>query len=199
MQSCLYFGTFNPIHTGHLMIAEAAQTLGFRNITFIPANNPPHREDEPDLLPARHRLNMVKLATASNPGFKVSDIELQRPGRSYTIDTIRLLMERGEVAAPVPMIIGSDALARLATWHEPQALIDTVRFIQAPRPDYPLVETIHLKGTPVTLDTVKLDLPVSALSSTWIRQRLKAEGPSGLRYALPEAVRRYIAENGLYA
>jgi nicotinate-nucleotide adenylyltransferase len=201
---CYYFGTFNPIHSGHLMIAQAAlcqygAELGFQGVAFIPSGNPPHREHESDMLPARHRLNMVRLATASNPAFRVSDIELCRSGRSYTIETLRLLMGQGVAQAPVPMIIGADALAGLATWHEPLALAETACFLQAPRPGYPFVSAVHIHGREIPLNTCEIEMPPLSISSTWIRDRLRGD-PSGcarLRYFLPEPVRQYIRDNGL--
>jgi nicotinate-nucleotide adenylyltransferase len=200
--TCLYFGTFNPIHAGHLMIAQAAlrqcgDALGFRGITFIPAGNPPHRQHEHDLLEARRRLRMVQLAVADNPAFDVSDIELRRAGRSYTIHTLRLLLESGCIRAPVPMIIGSDALAGLSGWHEPEALVQTVCFLQVPRPEYPMLDTIRLGGRAIPLNTRPVDMPPQALSSTWIR-RLIREDAEAPRYFLSEPVRRYIADNRLY-
>jgi nicotinate-nucleotide adenylyltransferase len=203
--TCFYFGTFNPIHAGHLMIAQAAlcqygESLGVQGITFIPAGNPPHREHESDMMPARHRLNMVRLATASNPAFRVSDIELCRSGRSYTMDTLRFLLEQGIAQAPIPMIIGADALAGLATWHEPQALAETACFLQAPRPGHPFVGAIQVNGQEITLNTREIEMPPLSISSTWIRARLR-ENPPGcerLRYFLPEPVRQYIRDNRLY-
>lgn len=204
--TCLYFGTFNPIHTGHLMIAQAVlrqfsnSPVLIRSVTFIPAGNPPHRHHENDLLAATHRLKMVQLATASNPAFRVSDIELQRRGHSYTIDTIRFLQEQGQVQTPVPMIIGSDALAGLASWREPGALIERVCFLQAPRPGVDWVTSIALPERSVPLNTRRIEMPMLALSSSWIRETLRnpAQDHQQIRYFVPELVRQYIRDNGLY-
>lgn len=207
-RTCLYFGTFNPIHTGHLMIAQAAlrqfgPALGFETVTFIPAGNPPHRHQEDDLLDARRRLLMVQLATADHPAFRVSDIELHRAGQSYTVDTLRLLIEQGIVSVPVPFIIGADAFQKLASWHEPQALIDLVHFLQAPRPDCLPVETLQLGNSanpPPALNASAIDMPMLAISSTGIRQMLHSNPNAAhdLRYFLPEAVRAFIRDNALY-
>ncbi len=204
--SGLYFGTFNPVHTGHLMIAQAAlrqfsSNLRLERITFIPAGNPPHRHHEADLLDARHRFNMVQRAMADNPAFQVCDIELKRDGKSYTIDTLRRLIEQGLVQTPVPLIIGSDALANLASWREPEALIEAACFLQAPRPGVPGVESIELNGRTVRLNTRFILMPMLSISSSWVREILKelpAQATDGLRYFLPEPVRRYIRDNGLY-
>jgi nicotinate-nucleotide adenylyltransferase len=207
-RTCLYFGTFNPIHMGHLMIAQSAlrqfgPTLGFDTVTFIPAGAPPHRHQEDDLLDARRRLLLVQLATADHPAFRVSDIEMRRSGHSYTVDTLRLLMGQGVVSSPVPFIIGADALQGLASWHEPQSLVAWVHFLQAPRPDCVPVEALPLGKTdepPLMLTTSAIDMPLLAISSTGIRCLLK-ESPNGaqdLRYFLPERVRAFIADNRLY-
>lgn len=212
-QSCLYFGTFNPVHSGHLMIAQAAlhqfsDKLGLERIVFIPAGNPPHRHHESDLLEARHRCNMVKLATASHPAFRVSDIELKsaqaEARKTYTIDTLRQLIQQGSVQAPVPMIIGSDALAKLASWREPEALIESVCFLQAPRPGTPGVDSIQIDGRTVRLNTRLIVMPMLSISSSWVREILQEQYSAGvpaseaLRYFLPEPVRRYIQDNALY-
>ena len=207
-RTCLYFGTFNPIHSGHLMIAQAAlrqygPVLGFDTITFIPAGSPPHRHHENDLLDARRRLHLVQLATADNPAFRVLDIEIQRPGQSYTVDTIAQLLAQGVVTAPVPFIIGADALKGLATWHKPKVLIEQAHFLQAPRPDCAPVATLSFEGPAhdsARLNTSAIDMPMLAISSTWIRKTLREKQGAGedLRYFLPEPVRAFIRANGLY-
>lgn len=205
--TCLYFGTFNPVHTGHLMIAQAVlrqfsnTDASIKTVTFIPAGSPPHRHHELDLLDAGHRLRMVQLATASNPSFRVSDVEIQRNERSYTVETLRQLMNQGKIQAPAPMIIGSDALASLATWREPDALIDLACFLQAPRPGVDWVDSIELNGRTIPLNTRRIDMPMLALSSSWVRDNLRnpAHPPDGLRYFLAEPVRRYIQDNRLYS
>lgn len=211
--TCIYFGTFNPVHTGHLMIAEAALhqyslALGFKTVTFIPAGAPPHRLEQLDLLEASHRFNMVKLVTLAHPAFRISDIEFQRPTCSYTIDTLRRLIANGTVQPPVACIIGSDALAGLSSWKEPEALVEAVHFLQAPRPHaLPLTE-IQLAGKTMKLKTSLIDMPPLSLSASWIRAQLQRFNPEGfesdcqetsLRYFLPEPVRRYIQDNNLYA
>jgi nicotinate-nucleotide adenylyltransferase len=203
--TCLYFGTFNPIHTGHLMIAQSvlrqfAESLGLNGITFIPAGDPPHRYHEDDLLDARRRFKMVELATASNPAFIVSDIELQRAGRSFTIDTVQHWIQVHDLTAPIPMIIGADALAGLASWHQPEVLIEAVHFLQAPRPGYDWVDSIQIQDRKLPLSTSHIDMPALSLSSSWIRSQCKRQSTSleALRYFLPEPVRQYIQTNRLY-
>lgn len=187
------------------MIAETAlrqwgPPLGFSRVLFVPAYHPPHRSDQPDLLDARHRLKMVQLATAAHPYFQVSDIEYHRGGCSYTIDTLEQLQATGATQAPVPFIIGSDALEQLARWHRPADLIHQSCFLQAPRPGVPLITEVppaHTGAPLPLLNTRPIDMPLLALSSTWIRQIMGSEGIPP-RYFVPEPVRQYIVDNGLY-
>jgi nicotinate-nucleotide adenylyltransferase len=211
-QTCLYFGTFNPIHAGHLMIAQNAlqqfgRELGFTTISFIPAGNPPHRATEEDLLDARRRYRMVRLATKDNPAFQVWDVEVVRQGLSYTVDTVRHLLEQGLVQAPVPLIIGADALQGLASWHQPVQLADQVLFLQAPRPDSTMVQAIQCGSETIALNTRAIDMPSLAISSSWVRQMVRkiyqesadaGAGIGSLRYYLPEPVRLFIQANRLY-
>ncbi len=204
LATCLYFGTFNPIHTGHLLIAQAAlhqfsKTLGLQTITFIPAGNPPHRADETGMADARHRLKMVRLATANNPAFQVSALEMEREGKSYTAESLELLLAQGLVQEPVPMIIGADALAKLNTWHRPEDLIKLAHFLQAPRPECAMVESILIGGKTLPLNTTPIEMPMLSLSSTWVRSQIQRNSSAEpLRYAVPEAVRAYITDNRLY-
>lgn len=204
-RTCYYFGTFNPIHSGHLMIAQAAlrqfgPKLGFGMVIFVPAGSPPHRHHEDDLLAAEKRLKMVRLATAEHPAFRVLDIETKRPDRSYTVDTLRTLIEQGLTQAPVPFIIGEDALANLATWHQPEVLVELAYFLQAPRPGCEPVKHVRLDARDVLLRTSAIEMPELAISSSWVRCVLR-ENPAGseaLRYFLPEPVRQFIVDNRLY-
>jgi len=206
--TCLYFGTFNPIHAGHLMIAQAAlrqygPVLGFQTVSFIPAGQPPHRHHENDLLDAYRRLGMVRLATADHPDFRVLDLEVNRPGQSFTIDTVNHLINQGVVSKPVPFIIGTDALRGLTTWHKAKSLVEKALFLQAPRPHCEPVRALSFEGPDqdlLSLNTSMIDMPMLAISSTWIRQILKEkrEQQEALRYFLPEPVRRFIEDNGLY-
>lgn len=206
--TCLYFGTFNPIHSGHLMIAQAAlgqygPVLGFKTVSFIPAGQPPHRHHESDLLDARRRLKMVQLATADHPYFRVLDVEVSRPGQSFTIDTLNHLIHQGIVTEPAPFIIGADALRGLTTWHQAKTLVEKAHFLQAPRPDCEPVSAVSFEGAEhdlLPLSTSMIDMPMLAISSTWIRQALKESRAhqEALRYFLPEPVRRFIEDNELY-
>jgi len=191
------------------MIAQAAlrqfgPELGFETITFIPAGNPPHRHHENDLLDARRRLKMVQLATADHPAFRVSELETRRSGKCYTAETLQDLLAQGLITAPTPFIIGADALQNLASWHRPDFMAETAYFLQAPRPGCEPVRTVQVQverqAITLPLRTSAIDMPMLALSSSWIRQTLR-ENPDdtdGLRYFLPEPVRQFIADNRLY-
>lgn len=198
LSTCYCFGTFNPVHFGHLLAAEQAKRqYGFDKVVFVPAAVPPHRQTDPEMSPFTHRLAMVQRACRDNPYFDVSDVEGQRPGPSYTVDTLRILAPDFETRAePIPLIIGTDALAQLATWHQADILIQRVRFLQAPRGGMPLVTQINLNGQPVALNTEQIDMPFIGIASTKIRQRLRQK--QSIRYLTPQSVADYIDWNNLY-
>lgn len=127
-------GTFNPIHFGHLRIAEEVrEKIALKKVLFIPSGNPPLKFT--NLAPAPDRYEMVRLAIEGNPCFSISDIECSRPGKSYTVETIRLLKER----APdhlFHLILGTDAFLDIPTWHEPEELMGSVHFVVVSRPGH---------------------------------------------------------------
>ena len=132
-------GTFNPIHLGHLILAEEArEKLGLNKIILVPTYLPPHK-DISDIAPAKDRMSMLNLAISSNRYFSTSDIEIKRDGLSYTIETIKELKKRF-AADDLYFIIGSDLLTYLAGWKDLSEIIKTVRFVAATRPGYPLDE-----------------------------------------------------------
>ncbi len=199
---CYFFGTFNPVHTGHLMMAQCTlnqygEALGFDRVTFIPAGNPPHRQTDMDLAPALDRLQMVRLATANNPAFEVSDIELGMTGLTYTYVVLeKLCAERLKSGQPVYMIIGSDAFSTLGTWHEADKLLSAVTFLQVPRPEVGFQESVPLEGGRCRPKTFLVEMPMISLSSTWIREKVRVG--KVLRYVVPESVRLYLMDNPLY-
>lgn len=180
-------GTFNPIHIGHLILAEEArEKLGLDKIIFVPAYLPPHK-DTMNIAPAKVRLDLVKLAIAGNKSFGVSDLEIRRDGRSYTIDTLKEL-KKAYPQDELYFIIGSDLLKYLEEWKDLDEIIKMIKFIAATRPGYPL------EKIPSYITT----LPIRAvdISGFEIRQAIK-EGKS-FRYLVPEAVFRHITKKGLY-
>lgn len=191
-------GTFDPIHIGHLVTAEAVRE-GFPldEVIFIPAAQPPHKQGR-QIVPAKKRLRMTELAVAGNPYFHVSAMELARKGPSYSSDTITELRKDFGEMAEFYFITGADAVNELHTWHEVEALLAQCHFIAATRQGTQL-ELEMLSGylSPVAMTHIhQLDTPLFGVSSTEIRQKL-ARGES-IRYLVPEAVADYIDEEGLY-
>ena len=181
-------GTFNPVHLGHLILAqEVKEKLGLERIIFVPAYRAPHK-DMAWLIPARHRLNMLKLAVRGNPAFSVSDMELRRQGVSYTIDTIAALKKK-YCEDDFFFIAGSDLAPELKTWKHYRGLLEMVRFVIARRPGYPAGKKLTSGVMPVKVRAVDI-------SAADIRRRIKEGLP--VRYFLPKAVHDYIVAQKLY-
>ena len=180
-------GTFNPVHIGHLILAEETrEKLSLDKVVFVPAYLPPHK-DNSDIASAKHRYNMLKLATKSNKKFTVSQIELKRSGRSYTIDTVKEF-KKAYPDDELYFITGSDLLKYLEEWKDLSEIIKIVKFIVATRPGY------ALEKIPAYIQTVAIRaVDVSAFE---IRSCIK----NGLsfRYLVPETVSDYIKKKGLY-
>lgn len=191
-------GTFNPIHNGHLLAAEHARCeLGLEKVIFVPAARPPHKEGL-DILDGENRLKMVALAIEGNPGFAVSDLELTRPGPSYTVDTLKHYQTRYP-GKSIYFIMGADSLLLFNTWKEANDLAEKGRFVVVTRPGYRFDwEKEPLASLPgsLRLCSVFLEIPGIDVSSSEIRNRVK-NGRS-IRYMLPEKVESYIREMGLY-
>lgn len=192
-------GTFNPIHYGHLMAAQEAMIeFHLGEILFIPNQVPPHRQGEGDIISGHHRLIMACLAISSNPYFKASTIELERPEVSYTVDTIRELKKiYGETE--ISFITGADSLIKY-DWHNIGELLDLLTyFIVATRPGFSL-SNLDQKIREMKLANAHkikpLQIPNVDISSTEIRRRLKLGKP--IKYLVPEAVADYIYKNKLY-
>ena len=187
-------GTFDPIHVGHLAIAEEARdALGLSRIVFVPAGVPPHKRAS-DVTAVEHRVAMVGLAIADNPGFALSRIEVDRAGPSYTVDTVEALAREADVT----IILSAETFAELPTWHEAERLFEAGRVAVVPREGYPAPDPGWLAATfPGREGRVSyLEGPRLGLSSTAIRARV-ASGRS-IRYLVPSAVEAYITANHLY-
>ena len=190
-------GTFDPIHMGHLRMAEHVfQRMELESIVFIPAYVPPHKLGQ-DFAPAQDRYAMTELAVADNPHFTVSDMELKRTGVSYTIDTIRQLHAQYE-DRELNFIIGADSVAQLHTWHNIEEMLELTRFVAVWRPGYEdaMDELVRHLGEGAKQRVLLLDTPVYDISSTEIRTRIR-QGAS-LAGFVPKAVENYIYEHGLY-
>ena len=178
----VFGGTFDPVHVGHLAIANAAlDELGLDRVYFVPARRSPLRQHGP-IATAEDRLAMLTAAIAGEPRFRVSPVELDRKGPSFTVDTLEALHGEGELF----LILGSDAYADFERWREPARIRDLATIVLAARP-----------GAPNAPDGVRmLDSPLMDISSRELRARA-ARGRS-LRYLVPEAALRYIEEHRLY-
>lgn len=193
-------GAFNPIHMGHLIMAQdAMEHFELSQVLFIPCSRPPHKP-APELAPAEHRLAMVQAALEGDWRFEVSDIEIQRGGISWSVDTAREL-RRLYPAAELVFIIGADMLPELYLWRDVGTLLELCRFVTLARPgtDLEALRQADLRLDPPWSERLKDQVRVGHLvnlSSTDIRYRL-AEGLS-IRYLVHPAVDMYIAEHRLY-
>lgn len=188
-------GIFDPIHYGHLTIAEEARYhFALREVVFVPCGNPPHKQ-EGIITEAKHRLAMTRLALTDNPAFRLSSMEIDRPGLSYAIDTIELLQQEYG-AAKLYFIMGADAILELETWKEPQRLAAACQVVAATRPGYDLGGLERTLGKEIASGIALLEAPGVAISSREIRQRVRQGAP--IRYLVPEAVGRYITDHRLY-
>ncbi|MFC1911133.1 nicotinate-nucleotide adenylyltransferase [Chloroflexota bacterium] len=189
-------GTFDPIHVGHLIIAEEARIkLGLAEVLFVPAGQPWLKQDR-DITPAAHRVEMVRRAIADNPYFELSTLEVDRSGPSYTVDTLTFLQDQRGSKTSLFFILGRDTLAELPLWKEPRRVIQLCRLVVPPR--LGSRDLRHLEeATPGLLERViQLDMPVIGISSSEIRQRI-ARGLS-VRYLVPHVVEEYITEQKIY-
>ncbi len=194
-------GTFDPVHYGHLVIAEEVHAaLHLSEVIFIPAGQPPHKTGH-SITETQHRLAMLELALASNPHFRISLMEIERTGPSYTVDTLRILREQSGMDTALFFIIGWDSLEELHTWYKASDILSLVtRLVAVRRPgyeedaEYNRVLEQRLPG--ILQQLLVVQAPQLEISATDLRQRV-AEGRP-IKYQTPEAVETYIKENRLY-
>ena len=185
-------GTFDPIHYGHLVTAEEALVqFELEGVLFVPTGSPWMKEHEV-VSPAEDRYLMTVIATASNPVFSVSRIEVDREGQTFAVDTLRALKD--ETDADLYFVTGADAILEILHWKEPEELFELAHFIAATRPGYD-VAGFEVPGEARDAVTV-MTIPALAISSTDIRDRVKSGRP--IRYLVPEGVKSYIEKAGLY-
>lgn len=192
----IYGGSFDPIHIGHLAVAEEARaTLGLASVAFVPAARQPLKaqaQGAPD-----HRLSMVRLACADNPAFYADELELRRPPPSYTLDTLLSFRQRHPPPAELWFVLGADAAHDLPRWHRAAEVVALARFAIVGRPGVNVDLHALLAALPGLAGRCQfIDGPRLDISSTDLRRRLATGRP--VRYQIPEAVRLYIAERGLY-
>lgn len=182
-------GTFDPIHHGHLVAAsEVADRYQLDEVVFVPTGRPQHKHA--DLSSAEHRYLMCVIATASNPRFTVSRVDIDRPGPTYTVDTLRdLSAERP--GAELFFITGADALAEILTWKDSKELWDGAHFVGVTRPGHEL----SLEGLPAERTSL-VEIPAMAISSTDCRARVKAGRP--VWYLVPDGIVQHIVKHNLY-
>ena len=192
-------GTFDPVHLGHLSIAEEVRIkLDLDRVIFIPAGQPRLRADE-YLTPTIDRLRMVELATGNNPQFQVCDIEIQRSGPTYTVDTLVELGQRLGPDTSLYFIVGADILGQFHRWKDPEKVLDACHLVVVSRPghrddDWPE----WFQGADSSKDKVtQLEIPMVDISGTEIRRR--ASLGESVRHLVPDLVAEYIQDRKLYA
>jgi len=178
-------GTFDPPHLGHLIIAEEVRiSLGLDGVWFMPSNEPPHKEKA--ISNTKERLQMLALAIENNAAFKINTVELNRKGKSYTVDTIKILKENYS-KTEFYFIIGADMVEYLPHWKRIDDLVNMVKFVGVKRSGFPLKSSYSI---------LTVDIPMIDISSTVIRERLTNN--QSVKYLVPEKVDTYIKENQLY-
>lgn len=200
MRIGIFGGTFNPIHTGHLIVAqEVKEKCSLDKIFFIPAFSPPHKPGK-EISNSLHRLAMVSLAIEGRPGFEVSDMEIRRGGSSYSIDTVKDISEQFP-NSELFFIIGRDTLGELPTWKEIHKLLEIVSFITVTRSGQKEAEIDGFRGFFNQRERTKLkegilSTPPIGISSTLVREKVR-KGLS-ITWLVPEKVEMYILKNKLY-
>lgn len=209
----LFGGTFNPIHYGHLRSAEeVCEALALTRLWFIPASHPPHKNDQ-GITPFEVRLEMSRLAVGDHPVMSVSDLEGRRPGRSYSIETLRQIRREVGPTWELYFILGLDAILEIATWKDYQDLFTLSHFVVLDRPGYDsqrleevLLGAVHPLFRPLKVErgyqhpsghkVVLQETTLMDISGTGIRKMVRDR--RSIRYLLPEAVREYIITHKLY-
>jgi nicotinate-nucleotide adenylyltransferase len=189
-------GTFDPIHHGHLVTAQVAlHQFALSEVVFVPTGQP-WMKAERAVTPSEHRYLMTVIATASNPSFWVSRIEVDRQGPTYAVDTLQEVRRQVEDEVDLFFITGADAILEIFHWKDPDEVLSLAHFIAATRPGYDLAR--FEREAPTAHPNISvMDVPALAISSSDIRRRVGAGEP--IRYLVPEGVETYIRKFGLYA
>jgi nicotinate-nucleotide adenylyltransferase len=187
-------GTFDPIHHGHLVAAEEARwQFDLDTVLFVPTGQP--WQKPVGVSPAEDRYRMTVIATASNPAFEVSRVEIDHPGPTYTVDTLRRLRAELGEDARLFFITGADAVLHILTWKDREEVLALAEFIAATRPGYDLERLTE--RLPLARERLHpMEIPMLAISSTEIRARVARGAP--IQYLVPDGVVEYVAERGLY-
>jgi nicotinate-nucleotide adenylyltransferase len=190
-------GTFDPIHYGHLAAAEEARVrVNLEKVLFVVALLPPHKLDE-DVTPVEHRLAMVRLGIASNPHFEISLVDVDRPGPSFTVDTISMLQEQWGPDTELFFVMGLDSLVEVPTWRQPERLIRLCHLVAVSRPRFEVdMRQLEASVPGISSRVEIIDMPEVDISSSDLQRRVKEGLP--IKYQVPEEVERYIIEHRLY-
>lgn len=193
----VFGGAFDPIHVGHLILAEeACAQLQLDYVYFVPTGDPPHKQQR-RVTPVVQRLQMVELATVLAGNFLVSRVDADRPGPHYSVDMVQLLQAQLGPQAQLFFLMGMDSLRDLLSWHNPQQLVEQCTLVVLNRPDI----TPDWRALAAVLPNLRerlilLEMPALAISSTSLRARVAAGEP--ISYQTPPAVEAYIRKYGLY-
>ena len=187
-------GTFDPVHNGHLVTAEEALwQFELDEVVFVPTGRPWMKEHR-EVSPAEDRYLMTVIATASNPRFSVSRVEVDREGPTYTVDTLRALAEQpGDIE--LFFVTGADAMLEILHWKDPEEILSLAHFIAATRPGYDIA-AFEQEGSTRHRNVSVMNIPALAISSTDIRERVREGRP--IHYLVPEGVKSYIEKAALY-
>jgi nicotinate-nucleotide adenylyltransferase len=193
----IFGGTFDPIHIGHLILAEEAWfQLKLDRVYLVPAGDPPHKREQ-RLAPVEHRLRMAQLATADSDYIRVSRIDADRPGPHYTADMVRLVRQRVDAQVEIYFLMGMDSLSDLPSWHEADWLVQHCRLVGLSRHDVVIDwEYLNTKLPGIQERAIILEMPELEIASHTIRQRYRDGQP--IRYQVPRLVEQYIREQNLY-
>ena len=192
-------GTFDPIHIGHLVTAEEVRhEFGIDEVLFVPTGHPPHKSHM-NMTTSEHRYLMTVLATAENPNFKVSRLEIEREGITYTVDTIKELKKIYGDKVKIYFITGADAVQKILTWKSPEELLTLCDFVAVTRPGYQkheLIAYVEELKRKYEVNIHFLEVPALAISSSNIRERINEMKP--IKYLVPAEVENYIKKYNLY-
>jgi nicotinate-nucleotide adenylyltransferase len=184
-------GTFNPIHFGHLRLAEEVrENLSLKKIIFIPAGQPPHKKEK-EIINVKHRFKMVEIAIKSNPYFSLSSAEVKRKGVSYSIETVSQF-KKEYPQIDFYFLMGTDAFLEIATWREAEKFLSTCQVVVVSRPGYPFSSILAEWKKKV----IMLKIEGLEISSTQIRKRIREN--RSIKYLVPEEVLNYLTQSRLY-
>jgi nicotinate-nucleotide adenylyltransferase len=190
-------GTFDPVHLGHLILAEEARDqLGLSIVYFVPAGDPPHKRGR-RLAPAEDRLRMIELAITGNDAFQASRADADRPGPHYTLDMVRIFQKQLPPGGELYFLMGYDSLAELPTWHRARELVAACHLVALTRHDVPLDwDYLESQLPGVRQRVTLLDMPELEIASHQIQERIRTNRT--IRYLVPDGVCEYIEDHGLY-